>query len=92
MKVKLLKKVRKRYRIERVDKIAINASRFDILRAKNGYPFYKVYDNEDKFGLTTYSLNTINEARDLILERVLIDTLSDFSKHREKSKKVWWNK
>lgn len=91
MKTKLLKEVRKRYSIVRVDEIASNAGD-DYKYAKEiyGVPFYELRDTHDAFGFRTCFFDDFNKATAKICEWVVSDYAEKFGRKKVKSSKVWW--
>jgi len=91
MKVKLLKEIRKRYSIERIDSIRNNSNSVwkefcDIC----GFPFY--YFSDSWNGWHNIPFKTYDEAYEQLLKRIKID-YSSYSTHGEdKSEKLWWIK
>lgn len=91
MKVKLLKKVRKRYSIARIDELASNAGNVYKGMGKSlGLPFFVLEDQNDSFGYQTEFFKTFEEARDKIIEWVISDYGEKFRHKDEVSEKVWY--
>lgn len=93
MKVRLLKKVRKRYVIIRVDELASNE--IEMYRdAKNGFglPFYVLSDNDDVLGYHTLCFPTYEAARDRLHMWINIDYREKFRHKDTKKTLVWYPK
>lgn len=90
MKIRLLKKIRKRYEINRIDELASNATEIErIAENENGLPFYELVDIKDyRWGY--YSLHrTLQSAKDTLLE-VVLEQYSEKFRHKDgKRTKVW---
>ena len=95
MKAKLLKKIRKRFKIIRVDKLADDAS--DLCRQYEdflGLPFFMVVDKYlDGWDCFNKYFKTIDEAKNHIIKTSITDytSLVKSPKRQEKSEVVWWN-
>ena len=98
MKVKLLKKIRKRFEIIRIDELSTNPTSAALIACyrNHGLPMFYVKDNEDSMDmwLWTHSYDrytkTKEEALDLIKQRIHNLYFEQF-KHKEgKSEKVWY--
>ena len=92
MKVKLLKKVRKKFVINRIDELAsddVNGVRF--AEKELGVPFYQVkFVEEYTLHSTTHYVKTYPEAQTKLLEMIL-DVYSEEFRHKErKTEKVWY--
>ena len=93
MKVKLLKKVRKRFVINRIDSLS-NASmregdRLDVDFAKrNGFPFYEVFDKEDGFGYSYELFKTEIEAKEELIAQIISCYRRYYNKKDNKTK-IW---
>jgi hypothetical protein len=86
MKTKLLRKIRKRYSIIRVDELGSNPSDERIwTRYKYGMPFYEIRYRDALID----RCSTFNCARDILLEWVIKKYASKFRSRLEVSKKVW---
>jgi len=91
MKVKLLKKVRKRYAITKVDSLASNAcSTYKAATEEFGLPFYIFRDKEDDFGLYTRYFGALDDAYDYLKRSILADYREKFRHKDGKETKVWW--
>lgn len=92
MKTRLLKKIRKRYTITRIDEIASNAcSSFRDAKKLLGLPFYVLEDSADEYGSRTDLFGDIKKAKKKLCMWIDIDYSESF-RHREQiSHKVWWN-
>lgn len=91
MKVKLLKKVRKRYSIIRVDKVTRSSNEnFNIFKEDWGLPFYYVKDNYDSWTCWDYS-KTKKEALANLSKLITKDYRDKFIKKEKTTSKVWWN-
>ena len=91
MKVKLLKKIRKRYIITKVEENASNAG--DVYKAVEkefGLPFYVLEDSYDDWGLYTKFFKSFEEARDKLVKWIINDYKEDFRHKDQKSSKAWW--
>jgi hypothetical protein len=86
MKTKLLRKIRKRYSIIRVDDLGSDASDERMwTRYKYGMPFYEIrYRNS-----LIARCSTFNGARDILLEWVIKKYTLKLRAKPEVSKKVW---
>lgn len=89
MKVKLLKKIRKRYTIIRIDELASNAGELYVYRSQQfGLPFFVLSDDEDYFGFyATYA-----EARESLCKWIIQDYTEKFRHKNGKETKVWYPK
>ena len=90
MKTKLLKKIRKRYSITRIDSIANNTDYVWKKYSQNiGFPLYYVMDDHNDYyneGFRTYK-----ESYEYLL-KLIKNSYYKYSTHGEnKSEKVWWN-
>ena len=91
MKVKLLKKVRKRYTITRVDKNGRQASDlYQAVEDQLGLPFFVMEDTHDYFGYHAKFVKTFEEARIKLVERIVLDYKYKFKNKNQVSSKVWW--
>ena len=91
MKVKLLKKVRKRYSITRVDELASNAGECYCHIAKSyGLPFFVLNDNEDCFGWRDGYYKTLDEAITRLSKVIQKDYGEKFRHSDGKQTKVWY--
>ena len=89
MKVKLLRQVRNRYEIIRVDQLAGHES--DFLKkagAIHGLPFYVANDPIDKYR-STVSFELLNDAKKRILEWINYDYGRKYKRKNGKQIKVW---
>lgn len=92
MKTRLLKKVRKRYYITRVDELASNVGEvYRRIYDQYGLPFYVLSDSEDSFGIYTRFFKTYDNAREKLCEWIISDYGEKFRHKDEKSTKVWWS-
>jgi hypothetical protein len=94
MKTKLLKKVRKNFEIIRIDKLASNAEEYKICATKKlGLPFFIVY-NKSHIDSYRYGIvfKTFQEAKNYILNIILITYKEKFKHDDGKQEKVWYNK
>lgn len=87
MKVKLLKKVRKRFQIFRIDEIASNSTKLQRECVKDwGLPFYQIKDTEDIYShYCRDSITAINKIREYIRK----EYTEEFKHKPEKKVKVW---
>jgi len=88
MKTKLLKEIRKRYSIERIDSIANNSDYYwkDYCDSM-GFPFYYFMDSHNEFRDLGFKIYP--EAYEHLLKRIKID-YSKYSTHGvNKQEKVW---
>ena len=94
MKVKLLKKVRKRYEITKVIKISNSGDTlfYNKSKEKFGLPFFVFRDNTDSFDLRTESFKTLEEATANVLYRTRIDYTKIVRPQRTIEEKVWYLK
>ena len=96
MKVKLLKKIRKRYSIERIDKLESNPNTwvkdsFDY--CDNKLPFYILTDKRDVFGLHFRASKCMGDLVNSIRYQVR-EEYKEYSvkaKTKRVSTKVWYN-
>ena len=95
MKIKLLKKIRKRYEIIKVDDIGSDASEY-YFKMKNvlGLPFYVLHDTEDDiqnmFDEYKHYFSDYNDAYSLLVDWIN-DAYSEQFRHKDEvSSKVWW--
>lgn len=93
MKVKLLRKIRKRYKITKIDENASNVSdSYKAVEAEFGLPFYVLQDTHDKWEFYTICFKTFDEARDKLSKWIVSDYGEDFRHKEQKSSVVWWVK
>ena len=93
MKTKLLKKIRKRYSITRIDELASNAGNVYVgAKHYHGLPFYVLEDAKDDWDIDRKFFKTFEEAREMLCEWIIFDYGEKFRHKPEKSTKVWWNK
>ena len=93
MKVKLLKKIRKRYSITRVDELASNPSDLHIYAKKEcGLPFYLLKVTETLLDFHVEVFKTFEEARNKLCKWIISDYGEKFRHRDQKSSKVWWVK
>jgi len=94
MKVKLLKKVRKRFIINRIDSLSNSSMRIedrvDVDFAKrNGFPFYEVIDKEDGYGFRYRVFKSEKEAKGRLMEMIHSNYARDHEK-KDKKTKIWY--
>lgn len=94
MKTKLLKKVRKRYEIIRIDELSNRANRsFIEFKNKYGLPFFQIIDNEYEYEFYEFYLcYTYKEALNKLIELIhtrYVDKMR-FKTKRNKTSKVWY--
>jgi hypothetical protein len=102
MKVKLLKKIRKRFSIIKVEELSSNPTYYDLVReAKLGLPYYVVDDNEfdtlQKDIFSTFAplqgVYKTHEKAINALHRNIVSLYSEKFRHKDsKETKVWWIK
>ena len=89
MKVKLLKKIRKRYSITRIDELESNAGEImEFQKEKLGLPFFILCDdfsNDDEEYFESF-----NDSRDRLTEWINLDYREKFKHKSRKETKVWW--
>ena len=94
MKVKLLKKIRNRYSITRVDAPSSNEDKYilDYIE-KHGLPIFILENHESSFSRLvsdrTY-LSSLDEARTRLMETILKDYSEKFRHVPRETIKVWW--
>lgn len=92
MKTRLLKKIRKRYKIIRIDEIASDANpTLTAMKRVYSVPFYKLSDGDDDYGICTEFFKTFEEARERLCEWIICDYEEKFRHRDEKSSKVWYD-
>lgn len=90
MKAKLLKKVRKRFSISRIDDIGSHPiDKYKTAKKEYGCPFYLIEDKED-FRQCLNIRKTEEEAKKLLLEIILKTYSKDFKYRKTKSTKIWY--
>jgi hypothetical protein len=101
MKVKLLKKIRKRFEIVRIDELASNAPHIlKYFKSDHGLPFFYVMDNDlfdimddcEDLRWREKGFKNVNDAKDYILKRILYKHSEQFRHKDGKQTKVWWVK
>jgi len=93
MKVKLLKKIRKRYVITRIDELASNASSTKIdAKNKLGLPLYCLSDRNGTWLKGNIYTNTIDNAKIVLLEWIRYDYYEKIKHSDGKATKIWYNK
>lgn len=91
MKVKLLRKVRKRYKITRIDENSSNVGGvYKSIENDLGLPFFVLEDNR-YIGIYTKFFKTFEEARLKLSDWILHDYKEKFRHKDEKSTVVWWS-
>lgn len=92
MKIKLLKKVRKRFQIFRIDELSSNPTELKLECAKDwGLPFYVLKDTDTLERETIYCANLPRAKAEL--STIIHETYKEQFKHKpEKNVKVWWTK
>jgi len=91
MKTRLLKRIRKRYAITKVDKLASDACHpHTAAKSVYGLPFYVLEDDEDKYGFFTKYFKTFEEARKKLCQWIIIDYGEKFRHKDEVSSRAWW--
>lgn len=86
MKVKLLKKIRKRYSITLYTKIGNP----DSWLAKHPLPFYLIEDNDDGYGLNTKIKPTYKEAYEYLQALIHAHYHYKIKKYTNSSEKIWY--
>ena len=92
MKTRLLKKIRKRYSITRVDWPDSNNNVFKAAASLYGLPFFILEDKRSEFSIHDMFYKTFEEAYAQLCKTVLEDYAEKFRHVEGKSTKVWWNK
>lgn len=91
MKTKLLKKVRRRYSITRIDSLATNASCvLTANSAKFGFPFYVVNDHNHLCLMRSMCHKTYNQCIESLLDMIVHDYSDIVGRTKADSTKVWW--
>jgi len=88
MKTKLLKKIRKRYSIERIDSISRDNQMWKDTYSHLKLPFYYFVDNYNDWhnaGFKTYE-----KAYSNLVDRINIDYSKYAKRNNNKSEKIWW--
>jgi len=90
MKVKLLKKIRKRYEITKVEDIGTDPSwRYKTASKKYGLPFYGIYDNEDSNCTEFFADEELDKAIEKIREWIRSEYTHKIKGRKGKYKKAW---
>lgn len=91
MKTKLLKKVRRRYFITKINSLSLSEGEV-LLAISNefGFPFYIVGDNRSVLGLRDKYYKTYNECIESLLEMIVHDYSDAVGRTKTTSTKVWW--
>lgn len=91
MQTKLLKQIRKRYKITRVDKNASDANSFlRFAEDEYGLPFFILEDNYDSWGVRSKLSKTFDEAIESLQSFIIKDYGEKFRHKEGKSTLVWW--
>lgn len=91
MNVKLLKQIRKRYTITKIEKLASNANGiYRTAKYTYGLPFFVLTDNNSDIRIE-FS-NNISGAKEKLHDWILSDYSEMFRHKDEESSKVWWVK
>jgi hypothetical protein len=91
MKTKLLKKVRKRYSITEVTKLASHDTDFySDFAKKYGLPFYVVNDSNSEYRLRIYK--EFEGARRRIIDMAICDYENRIKNKPRKEQKIWYIK
>lgn len=92
MKTKLLKKVRKRFSIERIDKIASDADNYTrVCKEVYGLPMFRVRDRNAFFDYKMKIFPNMVEAM-VYLHKLIIKAYGEKFRHKDEvSQKVWYN-
>ena len=93
MKVKLLKKIRKRYEITKVEELGTDPGRNYKWGAENfGLPFYMLWDTTDHYAQPEFFRDG---ELDVALERLMVWIRHNYAhkvkKMETKTKKAWYN-
>lgn len=92
MKVKLLKKVRKRYSIVRVDKIGTNPGwLYRHCEKEIGIPFYILRDDQDGLGFRTVATKEFDNVKEKLCKWIKEDYTHKVRKKKTVEVKVWHN-
>lgn len=91
MKTRLLKKVRRRYSITRIDSLSTNADCILIANSYElGFPFYIVNDHHHLYHIRSKCHKTYNECIESLLEMIVHDYSDAVGRTKTTSTKVWW--
>jgi hypothetical protein len=91
MKTKLLKKIRKRYSITRIDNVTYKSNDLIYeLSLQYNTPFFIVEDDENEYNFN--GCQTFEEARNYLYNMIRNQYVHDFKDNRIKKEKVWWIK
>jgi DNA phosphorothioation-dependent restriction protein DptG len=94
MKVKLLRRVRKRYSIVRIDQLASNANEWDQKIANiTGLPFYRIIDNDRPSSWISkyrYDCKLIEDAKEKLIQIIVNDYKEQFRHKDAVITKVWY--
>lgn len=93
MKVRLLKKVRKQFTIDKIESLGSNPDNLtEYYAGLHGLPFFRVYDDEDCFGYDISGFRTLPEAVEDVRKRIL-KRYSEKFRHKDVNRiKAWWVK
>lgn len=93
MKVKLLKKVRKRYLIERIDNIGTRPSfSLQYWKEELGCPFFIVTDTHEMMGFRTQAFKNKDASLNRVVQLVRLDYKEKFKNKNLNKTKVWYEK
>lgn len=93
MKTRLLKKIRRRFSIIRIDELASDAGETLRHNAKTfGMPFFHLKDSWDSWGYCSIYFRTLEEAKTHLCKRIVKEYSEKFRHKDGKETKVWWNK
>lgn len=92
MKVKLLKKIRKEFSIERIDKLGSGDGEvMEAIADELGLPFYLVSYPDSKYAFyCTNTFATLKEAKERVMQKIMSRYKDKFRGTKRKSTKVWW--
>lgn len=90
MKTRLLKKIRKRYSITRVDSLSSKPISWEkAYKDELGLPYHKLYDSEDEY-LDIFK--TYDACYEILKKWIIKDYGEKFRHKPGKETKVWYNK
>ena len=91
MKAKLLKIVRKRYSIEKINGVSSDASKTYKEMVKSlGYPFYSTKDMWDTYNFRSNFFSSYEDAVKRVWKMILEDYGEKFRHKDADTSKVWW--
>jgi len=91
MKVKLLKKIRKRFIIEKIESLSSDPNEYDKSAGERfEFPFYKLYDIHQTSSWYSFYSQSFEEAYDYLVETIK-DRYKEKFRHKPGKKSVaWW--